>query len=74
MRNLARSLTQHVEDSFDLLDASLFGALNRLEMEGAAPDVLAKLKKVLAARKESSRLLHRIMVVDENGEWLISSG
>jgi Cache domain len=72
MRNLARSLTQHVEDSFDLLDASLFGALNRLEMEGAAPNVLAKLK--LAARKESSRLLHRIVVVDENGEWLISSG
>jgi hypothetical protein len=53
MRNLARSLTQHVEDSFDLLDASLFGALNRLEMEGAAPNVLAKLE--LAARKESSR-------------------
>src|SRR5258708_8334779 len=74
LRSLARSLTQHVEDSFDLLDASMFGALSRLEAEGATPDVLKKLQKVLVARKESSRLIHGLAVADENGDWLTSSG
>jgi diguanylate cyclase (GGDEF)-like protein/PAS domain S-box-containing protein len=74
MHNLARSLTQHVEDSFDLLDASMFGALSRLEAEGATPDVLKKLQKVLVARKESSRLIHDLLVANEDGDWLISSG
>lgn len=74
MGNLARSLAQHVEDSFDLLDASLFGALSRLEAEGASPEILEKLQKVLIARKESSRLIHGLVVADENGNWLTSSG
>jgi hypothetical protein len=74
MRNLARSLTQHVEDSFDLLDASIFGALSRLEAEGVTPDVLGKLQKVLVARKEGSKLIHGLVVADENGDWLTSSG
>lgn len=74
MSNLARSLTQHVEDSFDLLDASIFGALSRLEAEGVTPDVLGKLQKVLVARKEGSKLIHGLVVADENGDWLTSSG
>jgi diguanylate cyclase (GGDEF)-like protein/PAS domain S-box-containing protein len=74
MGNLARSLAQHAEDSFDLLDASLFGALSRLEAEGTSPDVLNKLQKVLIARKASSRLIHGLVVADENGDWLTSSG
>jgi predicted negative regulator of RcsB-dependent stress response len=37
MANLARSLTQHAEDSFDLLDASILGIVGRLETEGAGP-------------------------------------
>jgi hypothetical protein len=74
MGNLARSLAQHVEDSFDLLDASLFGALSRLEAEGTSPEVLNKLQKVLIARKANSKLIHGLVVADENGDWLTSSG
>jgi diguanylate cyclase (GGDEF)-like protein/PAS domain S-box-containing protein len=74
MRNLSRSLTQHAEDSFDLLDASIFGALSRLEAAGISPDELAKLQKVLVARKETSKLIHGLLVADENGDWLVSSG
>jgi len=34
LTNLARSLTQHAEDSFDLLDASILGGVGRLEADG----------------------------------------
>ncbi|HEY0912985.1 MAG TPA: diguanylate cyclase, partial [Bradyrhizobium sp.] len=37
MANLARSLTQHAEDTFDLLDASIIGVATRLELEGTGP-------------------------------------
>ena len=35
--NLARSMLQHAEDSFDLMDASILGAVGRLDAEGTAP-------------------------------------
>ena len=43
LANLVRSLTQHADDSFDLLDTSIVGAVNRLEAEGANPATVAKL-------------------------------
>jgi diguanylate cyclase (GGDEF)-like protein/PAS domain S-box-containing protein len=73
MGNLARSLTQHAEDSFDLLDASIMGIVSRLETENES-NVLAKLQGLLVARKETSQPLHAIAICDENGDWLISSG
>ena len=38
---------QHAEDSFDLLDASILGAVSRLETDGADPATLAKLQNIL---------------------------
>ncbi|MGA7803254.1 diguanylate cyclase [Bradyrhizobium sp.] len=74
LRNLARSLTQHVEDSFDLAEASIIGVSSRLEADGAAPDVISKLQKIVAARKAGSRLIHAFVIVDSDGNWLTSSG
>jgi diguanylate cyclase (GGDEF)-like protein/PAS domain S-box-containing protein len=72
--NLARSLTQHVEDSFDLLDASILGVVSRLETEGADPTTLEKLRQVLVARKEHLKLIDALLICDANGNWLASSG
>ena len=44
MANVARSLTQHAEDSLDLLDYGVVGVVSRLEMDGADPDTIAKLE------------------------------
>jgi diguanylate cyclase (GGDEF)-like protein/PAS domain S-box-containing protein len=71
--NLARSLTQHVEDSFDLLDASIMGVVSRLETDGADPATLEKLRTVLVARKERLKLIYALLICDENGNWLASS-
>ena len=74
LTNLARSLTQHAEDSFDLLDASILGAVGRLEADGADRATLAKLSVVLIARKAATKRINSIIVYDENGDWLASSG
>jgi len=74
LTNLARSLTQHAEDSFDLLDASILGAVGRLETEGADRETLAKLSVVFVARKAATKRINSIIIYDENGDWLASSG
>jgi diguanylate cyclase (GGDEF)-like protein/PAS domain S-box-containing protein len=74
LANLARSLAQHAEDSFDLLDASIVGAVTRLETDGTGPATLSKLRAILVARKATSKRINGIAIIDENGDWLASSG
>jgi diguanylate cyclase (GGDEF)-like protein/PAS domain S-box-containing protein len=74
LANLTRSLTQHAEDSFDLLDASIVGVVSRLEVDGTGPATLSTLHIVLATRKASLKRLHDLVILDENGDWLGSSG
>jgi diguanylate cyclase (GGDEF)-like protein/PAS domain S-box-containing protein len=73
MANLARSLTQHADDSFDLLDASILGIVGRLETEGTGPVTLSKLEKILQARKAGLTRIHGLFIYDENGAWLATS-
>ena len=72
--NLARSLTQHAEDSFDLLDTSILGAVSRLETDGTGPATLSKLQDILVARKAASIRVNGLGIADEHGDWLASSG
>ncbi|MGY4343529.1 hypothetical protein ACVWW3_008435 [Bradyrhizobium sp. LM2.9] len=50
MANVARSLTQHAEDSLDLLDSGVVGVVSRLEMDGTEPATVAKLRTLLWRR------------------------
>jgi diguanylate cyclase (GGDEF)-like protein/PAS domain S-box-containing protein len=72
--NLARSLTQHAEDSFDMLDTSILGAVNRLEVDGTGPATVSKLQDIFIARKAASDRISVLAIADHNGEWLASSG
>jgi diguanylate cyclase (GGDEF)-like protein/PAS domain S-box-containing protein len=72
--NLARSLTQHAEDSFDLLDTSILGAVTRLESDGTGRETLTKLQSILVARKAASKRVNALGIIDERGDWLASSG
>jgi diguanylate cyclase (GGDEF)-like protein/PAS domain S-box-containing protein len=74
LANLARSLIQHAEDSFDLLDTSILGAVSRLETDGTSPAIISKLQDVLVARKAASKRVSALAIVDEHGDWLASSG
>jgi diguanylate cyclase (GGDEF)-like protein/PAS domain S-box-containing protein len=74
MANLARSLTQHAEDSLDLLDSGIVGVVSRLEMDGTGPATIAKLQHVLDARRNAIHRIHGFAIIDERGDWLTSSG
>src|SRR5204863_937348 len=49
LTNLAQSLTQHAEDSFDLMDTGIVGVVSRLEADGSGAQTLAGLRRVMAA-------------------------
>ncbi|QOZ47296.1 diguanylate cyclase [Bradyrhizobium sp. CCBAU 53340] len=74
MANVARSLTQHAEDSLDLLDSGVVGVVSRLEMDGTGPSTIAKLGKVLEARKTAVARIHSLAIIDDQGNWLTSPG
>ncbi|QOZ75436.1 diguanylate cyclase [Bradyrhizobium sp. CCBAU 53351] len=74
MANVARSLTQHAEDSLDLLDSGVVGVVSRLEMDGTGPTTIAKLGNVLEARKKAVPRIHSLAIIDDQGNWLTSPG
>lgn len=74
MANVARSLTQHAEDSLDLLDSGVVGVVSRLEMDGADPATINKLRTLLEARKKAMERVHSLAIIDDQGNWLTSPG
>ncbi len=74
MANVARSLTQHAEDSLDLLDSGVVGVVSRLEMDGTSPVTIAKLRILLEARKKALERIHSLAIIDDQGNWLTSPG
>ncbi|WP_027574852.1 diguanylate cyclase [Bradyrhizobium sp. WSM1743] len=74
MANVARSLTQHAEDSLDLLDSGVVGVVSRLEMDGTGPATIAKLGNLLEARKKAIARIHSLAIIDDQGNWLTSPG
>lgn len=74
MSNVARSLTQHAEDSLDLLDSGVVGVVGRLEMDGAGPVTVAKLRNLLEARKKAMERVYSLAIIDDQGNWLTSPG
>ncbi|MBR0787441.1 diguanylate cyclase [Bradyrhizobium manausense] len=74
MANVARSLTQHAEDSLDLLDSGVVGVVSRLEMDGADATTIGKLRNLLDARKKAMERVHSLAIIDDQGNWLTSPG
>ncbi|KYG98144.1 diguanylate cyclase [Bradyrhizobium sp. DOA1] len=74
MANVARSLTQHAEDSLDLLDSGVVGIVTRLEMDGAGPATIGKLRTLLDARKKAIERIHSLAIIDDQGNWLTAPG
>ena len=73
MVNLARSLTQHAEDTVELADAALFGLSSRLEANGTDPAAIAQVQNVLDLRKPTLGRIRGLFVYDETGRWLATT-
>ncbi|RYH67996.1 MAG: diguanylate cyclase [Alcaligenaceae bacterium] len=72
-RNLARSVTQYADDTFHLATTLIAGVVGRLEAEGTGPEVIARLRKVLDARRASLGNVRGLFVYDEKGRWLATT-
>jgi diguanylate cyclase (GGDEF)-like protein/PAS domain S-box-containing protein len=71
--NLARSLTQHAEDTFELGQSLLTGIVVALESGRADSGNLAWLQTILNARKPSLGRIRGLFVYGEDGRWLATT-
>lgn len=69
--NLARSLGQQAEDTVRAADISILGVVQRLNIDGANPDTLEKLRQIIVARLTSFPALGGSVVTDANGKCLL---
>jgi hypothetical protein len=53
MANLAQSLVQHADDTFELADNVITGLVHRLGIDGNGPDAIARLQTFIDLRKPS---------------------
>ncbi|MBH5402438.1 diguanylate cyclase [Bradyrhizobium sp. CNPSo 4010] len=72
MANLARSVTQHADDTFELADTVLNMLVGQLELEGISPAAIGKIQTLLTRRKAANRI-RAVFVYDETGRWLATS-
>lgn len=73
MANLARSLTQHAEDTIELADATLIGLTGRLETSGTDAATIAGIQRFLNLRKPTLGRIRGLFVYDETGRWLATT-
>ncbi|KZD23924.1 diguanylate cyclase [Tardiphaga robiniae] len=73
MANLARSLTQHADDTFELADTILIGLVNRLETDGTGPAAIKKIQTILQLRKSTQKRIRGMFIYDETGRWLATT-
>lgn len=73
LANLAQSLVQHAEDSFELADSVVVGLVHRLEAGGTDPAAIASLQSEINLRKAVLGRVRGLFVYDHTGRWLATT-
>jgi len=73
MKNLAKSLSQHAEDIFNLADAILVDVVDRIETGGATPAVITAMDGFFIERIQTLQSVKSLTVYGEDGLLLSSS-
>jgi diguanylate cyclase (GGDEF)-like protein/PAS domain S-box-containing protein len=71
--NLARSLTQYADDTFELADNFLVAIVERLETDGQSSPAILRLQKSLQSRGPALGRIRGLFVYDSDGKWLATS-
>ncbi|NBJ09476.1 sensor domain-containing diguanylate cyclase [Microvirga arsenatis] len=71
--NLAKSLAQHAQDSFEVADALLVDVVDRVQTSGAVPDAIDRLGSFLVERVQSLQRIKSLTVYGADGLLLTSS-
>ena len=72
-RNLAQTLNTYAEGVLTQSSMLLLGMLERLEVEGTAPDHLLRMRQLVNRQEHLLNQLNELLVVDARGRWLMSS-
>jgi diguanylate cyclase (GGDEF)-like protein/PAS domain S-box-containing protein len=73
MANLAQSLVQHADDTFELTGGILTGLVHRLELDGSGPEAIARFQTFINLRKPHLGRVRGLFVYDETGRWLATT-
>jgi diguanylate cyclase (GGDEF)-like protein len=71
--NITRAAAEHAVKTVELVDAILYGVVERIESDGLAPDDQPRLHKLLETRVNTAPALQGLFVYDAEGNWVISS-
>ncbi|MDO8973108.1 diguanylate cyclase domain-containing protein [Reyranella sp.] len=71
--NIAQSLVQHADDSFELADSLVIGLVHRLETDGIGPGAVQRLRDDIDLRKGTMGRVRALFVYDAAGRWLATS-
>ncbi|MDO9352138.1 MAG: cache domain-containing protein, partial [Solirubrobacteraceae bacterium] len=73
LANLARSLVQQADDTFELADNAITDLVHRMEADGNGPAALTRLRTYIDLRKLSLGRIRGLFVYDEAGRWLATT-
>ncbi|TAJ87239.1 MAG: diguanylate cyclase [Reyranella sp.] len=71
--NIAQSLVQHADDSFELADSLVIGLVHRLETDGIGPGAIQRLRDDIDLRKGTMGRVRALFVYDAAGRWLATT-
>jgi len=71
--NIAQSLVQHADDSFELADSLVIGLVHRLESDGIGPGAVQRLRDDIDLRKGTMGRVRALFVYDAAGRWLATT-
>jgi diguanylate cyclase (GGDEF)-like protein/PAS domain S-box-containing protein len=71
--NLAGSLIQHSDDTFELADSLVTGLVDQLEANGTHPAAIANVQRFIDLRSSTWGRIRGLFVYDDKGRWLATS-
>lgn len=72
-RNLAQTLDTYAEGVLTQSSMLLLGMAERLEVQGATPELLQRMRRLVNRQEHLLNQLNELLVVDAHGQWLMSS-
>ena len=72
-QNLARSMRQHAEDTYEIADQAVSLVSFQLETAGLDPDALRRTEAFMMRTMASAKRLRGIYVYDADGNWMVTT-
>lgn len=72
-RNLARSMRQHAEDTYEIADQAVSMVAFQIETAGNDPEALKETETFMIRTMESAERLRSIHVYDADGNWMVTT-